>query len=235
MTESEINPWAPPESGRPDSATGSGFWIEKRILVLKPPYQFPPVCFLSGTQEELTECRFSLRVMPQWCSYAFPIFFVGCQVIVIFGRSWLRTIPGIAPVWMENLLSMGFPLLMFAVILPMTWFLPRTVNITAWYSTASLRDLNRKEIRQLSYLLAIVGAILIAVLFVVATIANDMTSVISMAILPAILVGLVVVIILFVARMRKPWSRIRGVRRSDGQLAILGASEEFCRVCRHRS
>ncbi len=231
MTASDFNPYEAPTERMedvPPQELGDGeFRVEKKALVFCPPCRLPRICFVSGQETGLTDCEFTIRVMPRWWQWVIPIsiFVLQISVAPIMGSvlPLLKLQPnGTTGVMLGVFIGGGIPGTVILLLIVAAHRLGRKIPVFACYSEEGLQKARRKSWR----IVKLVGI----VMAVVAGIAWYLTG----FYLPILFISLPVFAVMCATlyRIRKPWSQIGGLLTKDDTIALYGLSAVFLTKCR---
>lgn len=238
MSESEFNLWAPPVTGQleplksadiqPLAASGR-FQIHGHIILLKAPYELPPVCFLSGHDEDLTKSRFRIPVRPHRSLVVLLLLGSGILLATTAGVQLMFGAPNSFPLRISTVAVVWLLLTIFGGLSFDLVHGPRDVTVKAWFDRRKLSAQRENDRIRFWW----IAALSLLALAAYAVIAVELTGIAFgvVAVFLASLLFLSVSIVAYRRRNRKPWFQIRGRLRKDDWLEIRGVSPLFIHAC----
>lgn len=233
MTDSDVNPYAPPAAetrvaSAPTDFASEAYRIEKNVMILPPPFVLPEVCFLTGARQGLQRCEIPLKVMPKWWNYVMPMIMFSTQMIVMFSSTAIQKLQVSRPPWLVPPLA-GVLIGFIAPALIITGFMlvARKVTLTGFRenSDAGFARRRRYIARVLLFDFLFGGILLLTWLTLGASTPLFVMTLISFCFIFILTLGTW-------RRNRKPWSRIGAIQQADGSLAVHGLDPSFLAVCR---
>lgn len=202
--------------------------IEKNVMILRPPFVLPDVCFLTGARQGLRRCEIPLRVMPKWWNYVMPMIMISTQMVVMFSSIAIQKLQVTSPPWfVPPLAGVLLGVIAPAVIVAGFLLVAQKVTLTGFLESSETVFLRRRR----SITRVLIFDVILGVIIVLARLILPHAFLLTALALVSVALAFLVTLVVW-QKNRKPWSRIGALQQADGSLAVHGLDPAFLAVCR---